>query len=143
MTCATPPRHIQCHHGQGREKEQIGNDVYLRGTEGEGASNFLIHPVRRSQNDTFRHGGKARTESFRGHRASRSRASKKVSLTLARHIPRAILFFMKTTEQTVARMMKELQSDLADMVERGELTDEQANEWANMKADQWAQGGAS
>lgn len=40
-------------------------------------------------------------------------------------------------------MMKELQSDLADMVERGELTEEQANEWANMKADQWAQGGAS
>lgn len=47
---------------------------------------------------------------------------------------------MTTTEQMVARMMKELQSDLADMVERGELTEEQANEWANMKADQWAQG---
>ena len=41
---------------------------------------------------------------------------------------------------TMARMMRELQSDLADMVASGDLTPEQANEWANMKADQWAQG---
>jgi polyhydroxyalkanoate synthesis regulator phasin len=40
----------------------------------------------------------------------------------------------------MARMMRELQSDLADMVASGDLTPEQANEWANMKADQWAQG---
>lgn len=40
----------------------------------------------------------------------------------------------------MARMMRELQSDLADMVASGDLTEEQANEWANMKADQWAQG---
>lgn len=46
---------------------------------------------------------------------------------------------METMKQT-ERMMKELQSDLADMVEAGELTDEQANEWANYKADQWARG---
>lgn len=38
------------------------------------------------------------------------------------------------------RMMRELQSNLADMVAAGDLTAEQANEWANMKADQWAQG---
>lgn len=43
-------------------------------------------------------------------------------------------------EQTIARMMRELQSDLADLVECGELTAEQANEWANTKADQWARG---
>ena len=39
-----------------------------------------------------------------------------------------------------ARMMRELQSDLADMVEAGDITAEQANEWANSKADQWANG---
>lgn len=44
------------------------------------------------------------------------------------------------TAARIERMMKELQSDLADAVERGEMTEEQANEWANMKADQWAQG---
>lgn len=43
-------------------------------------------------------------------------------------------------EATIARMMRELQSDLADLVQTGELTDEQANEWANHKADQWARG---
>lgn len=37
-------------------------------------------------------------------------------------------------------MMRELQSDLADLVEAGELSAEQANEWANEKADQWAEG---
>jgi hypothetical protein len=35
------------------------------------------------------------------------------------------------------RMLKELMSDLADMVEAGEMTDMEANEWYNMKADQW------
>lgn len=46
----------------------------------------------------------------------------------------------KTEEQTIARMMKELQSELCEQVQRGEITAEQANEWANMKADQWARG---
>ena len=36
------------------------------------------------------------------------------------------------------QMLRELLSDLNDMVEAGELTSEQANEWLNQKADQWA-----
>ena len=43
-------------------------------------------------------------------------------------------------ELKIQRMMKELQSDLADLVRSGDLTDLEANEWANMKADQWANG---
>ena len=35
------------------------------------------------------------------------------------------------------RMIRELQSDLADLVEAGELTAEEANRWVNDKADQW------
>jgi hypothetical protein len=46
----------------------------------------------------------------------------------------------KTEEQTIARMMTELQSELCESVRRGDMTAEQANEWANMKADQWARG---
>ena len=38
------------------------------------------------------------------------------------------------------RMLRELASDLANMVEAGEITDMEANEWYNMKADQWANG---
>jgi hypothetical protein len=38
------------------------------------------------------------------------------------------------------RMLRELTSDLAAMVEAGDMTDMQANDWYNMKADQWAQG---
>jgi hypothetical protein len=34
-------------------------------------------------------------------------------------------------------MFRELQSDLADLVAAGDLTDLQANEWANAKAEQW------
>jgi hypothetical protein len=41
---------------------------------------------------------------------------------------------------TRERMLRELMSDLVLMVEAGEITDEQANEWYNMKADQWTQG---
>ena len=44
------------------------------------------------------------------------------------------------TAQRIARMMRELQSDLADLVASGDLTAKQANEWANEKADQWANG---
>ena len=35
------------------------------------------------------------------------------------------------------RMLRELASDLADLVESGDITDEQANEWLAAKADQW------
>ena len=43
-------------------------------------------------------------------------------------------------DRQVARreqMLRELASDLADLVEAGEMTEEQANEWYNAKADQW------
>lgn len=36
------------------------------------------------------------------------------------------------------QMLKELASDLADMVASGHLTDAQANEWLASKADQWS-----
>lgn len=36
-----------------------------------------------------------------------------------------------------AQMLKELQSDMADLVESGDMTADQANEWVNAKADQW------
>jgi hypothetical protein len=42
--------------------------------------------------------------------------------------------------ETRERMLRELMSDLASMVEAGEITDMEANEWYNMKADQWANG---
>ena len=38
------------------------------------------------------------------------------------------------------RMLRELMSDLANMVETGDITDMEANEWYSMKADQWAEG---
>jgi hypothetical protein len=43
-------------------------------------------------------------------------------------------------EQRLARMMRELQSDLADLVAQGAMTEEEANEWANAKAEQWKDG---
>lgn len=43
-------------------------------------------------------------------------------------------------EATIARLMRELQSDLAALVESGDLTPEEANEWANAKAEQWKGG---
>lgn len=39
------------------------------------------------------------------------------------------------------QMLHELRSDLADLVESGDITDEQANEWYNDKADQWSKEG--
>lgn len=36
------------------------------------------------------------------------------------------------------QMLRELASDLADMVESGDMTDTQANEWLARKADHWA-----
>lgn len=37
------------------------------------------------------------------------------------------------------RMLRELASDLADLVASGDMTAEQANEWMIAKQDQWAQ----
>lgn len=42
--------------------------------------------------------------------------------------------------ETRERMLRELMSDLVNMVEARELTDQQANEWYNMKSDQWSNG---
>lgn len=36
------------------------------------------------------------------------------------------------------QLLRELASDLADLVESGDLTADQANDWYNSKADQWA-----
>ena len=36
------------------------------------------------------------------------------------------------------QMLKELASDLADLVESGEMTDIEANEWLARKADEWS-----
>lgn len=48
---------------------------------------------------------------------------------------------MKTmTDRFDARreqMLRELASDLADLVEAGAMTETEANEWAAAKADQW------
>tara|TARA_R110000765_G_scaffold200970_2_gene306419 strand:- start:433 stop:636 length:204 start_codon:yes stop_codon:yes gene_type:complete len=46
----------------------------------------------------------------------------------------------RETDIRVARMMRELQSDLSALVVSGDLTAEAANQWANDKADQWAAG---
>lgn len=48
---------------------------------------------------------------------------------------------MTYTDRQDARreqMLRELASDLADLVEAGEMTAQEANEWYNAKADQWA-----
>jgi hypothetical protein len=42
--------------------------------------------------------------------------------------------------QTRDRMLRELMSELVAMVENGDITDQEANEWYNMKADQWNNG---
>ncbi|MCX7322194.1 MAG: hypothetical protein NT113_22880 [Hyphomicrobiales bacterium] len=36
------------------------------------------------------------------------------------------------------QMLRELASDLADLVESGDITDIEANEWLARKADQWS-----
>ena len=46
----------------------------------------------------------------------------------------------RTEENRIARMLRELQSDVADLVASGDLTEAEANEWVNRKADQWAGG---
>jgi hypothetical protein len=45
-----------------------------------------------------------------------------------------------TEETRIARMMRELQSELATLVANGDMTEIEANEWANMKAEQWKGG---
>ena len=49
--------------------------------------------------------------------------------------------FQTMNDQRRERMLRELASDLADLVRSGDMTPEQANEWYNRKADQWAHGG--
>jgi len=39
--------------------------------------------------------------------------------------------------ETRERLLHELMSDLSDLIESGELTADEANEWYNRKADQW------
>lgn len=36
------------------------------------------------------------------------------------------------------QMLSELASDMADLVESGDLTAEEANEWVNRAADRWS-----
>jgi hypothetical protein len=45
-----------------------------------------------------------------------------------------------TTRQDARReqLLRELASDLADLVESGDMTDMEANEWLARKADQWS-----
>jgi hypothetical protein len=50
--------------------------------------------------------------------------------------------FEKLNDERIARMLRELASDLADLVEAGELTDTEANEWLVAKQDQWSGGDA-
>ena len=45
--------------------------------------------------------------------------------------------FQTQQSQRRERNLRELASDLADLVASGDLTDQQANEWYNDKADQW------
>jgi hypothetical protein len=48
--------------------------------------------------------------------------------------------FQATEDGRRERMLRELMASLADLVESGDMTDIQANEWFNMKADQWKDG---
>lgn len=48
-----------------------------------------------------------------------------------------------TTDRNVARaeqLIRELASDLADLVRSGDITEQQANEWLVAKQDQWFAG---
>jgi hypothetical protein len=51
--------------------------------------------------------------------------------------------FQKMNDERVARMIRELQSDMADLVASGDMKADEANEWVNHKADQWMVGGLS
>ena len=50
------------------------------------------------------------------------------------------VWFARNAELKRERMLRELMSDLHLAVEAGEMTDAEANEWYNYKADQWANG---
>lgn len=54
--------------------------------------------------------------------------------------PQIQIAFPRAEELKIERMLRELASDMADLVEAGELTELEANEWVNHKADQWAKG---
>jgi polyhydroxyalkanoate synthesis regulator phasin len=41
-------------------------------------------------------------------------------------------------DQRRERMLRELASDLSDLVASGDMTAEQANDWLASKADQWS-----
>jgi hypothetical protein len=45
--------------------------------------------------------------------------------------------FQKIQDGTRERMLRELASDLSDLVASGDMTDVEVNEWFNSKADQW------
>ena len=48
---------------------------------------------------------------------------------------------MNNTESTrIERMLRELMSDLADLVRTGDITEQEANEWYSRKADRWLGG---
>lgn len=46
--------------------------------------------------------------------------------------------FLTMQDQRRERMLRELASDMADLVATGDMTPEQANEWLAAKADQWS-----
>lgn len=46
----------------------------------------------------------------------------------------------RNEEAKIERMIRELTSDMADLVASGDMTAEEANAWVNSKADQWAKG---
>ena len=45
--------------------------------------------------------------------------------------------FERFNEDAYARKVRELASDLADLVTSGDLTDTEANEWLVAKQEQW------
>lgn len=47
---------------------------------------------------------------------------------------------MSRHDERREQLLRELASDLADLVESGEMTDQEANDWYNTKADQWSGG---
>lgn len=48
--------------------------------------------------------------------------------------------FARLEDATTERMKRELWSDLMGLVESGDLSGDQANEWFNAKCDQWEGG---
>jgi hypothetical protein len=46
----------------------------------------------------------------------------------------------KLAQQRVERMLRDLASDLADLVSSGDITEQEANEWLASKQEQWLGG---